>query len=169
MTGPGYGVRGQGKETRSENAAYSMGDSMDDGMDGMDCDCAGMQGMRGMGALNTQDANMVMAATNQALLQDIPNINRTDLAEAMYQMASIAQTRWSAPIPTGAALIDLIRSSAQYRNLVNRIRTTGTVYADAGDRTLSPYNVMGGGLLTTKSDLIGVGILAAFYIYGKKA
>ncbi len=94
--------------------------------------------------LTQPEAEVVMQSTLQAVKQDIPTINQADGMEVMYQMANIAKYKWSSPIPSGGDLVQKIRASSEYQNLINRVKSKGTVYGTIEDRALSPYFNVGG-------------------------
>lgn len=115
--------------------------------------------MHGLSALTTAEANQVMQATAEAIKSDVPNVNAADARETMYQVATIAQYKWNSPLPSGPALVQKIRSSPEYQKMIQRIKTTGTIYADVQERALSPYfqegGASGGGVMDQVSSVIG--------------
>lgn len=104
--------------------------------------------------LTPAEANVVMNATAQAIRQDMPGINAADAKEFMYQMAGIAQAKWTSPIPSGGDLISKIRGSAEYQKILSGIKTRGTIYGDAQERALSPYFQSGSGGDCASGDIL---------------
>jgi len=99
--------------------------------------------MFGLNGLTQDEAQTVMQATGQAVKMDVPNINSADAMETMYQMANIAKVKWNSPL--SGDIVSKIRSAPEYQKLIQRIKSTGTIYASSEDRALSPYFQAGGG------------------------
>jgi hypothetical protein len=125
-----------------------------------------------MAMLTKADQDRVMAATQIALASDASNANAADVAEFMYQMATIAGTRWMSIPTTDAALISAVREAPQYKNLLNRLKTKGTVYATTEDRALSPYAILGQRSPSSSSmrELapVGIGAVMGYFLFGRR-
>lgn len=126
-----------------------------------------------MAALTKAEQDRVMAATQVALASDAPNAIAADVAEFMYQMATIAGTRWMSIPTTDVALIGAVKAAPQYKNLLGRLKSKGTVYADVADRGLSPYSILGqgsggGGGATAGLVPVGVGAVLGYFLFGRK-
>jgi hypothetical protein len=125
-----------------------------------------------MAALTKAEQDRVLAATQIALASDAPNAAASDIAEFMYQMATIAGARWMTIPSDDASLLSAIRRDKAYQSILKRLTAKGTVYADTGERALSPYAILDrvGGVSGGISEMapIGIGAIAGYFLFGRK-